>query len=137
MLERVICEWQFVLLEILFRKIIQLDNTNIEIWFRVSFGFGGVDFGWINGSIQHTLGSSSDDTVGNVIEWAPVTGPDSEPVPGGTTLGFNDIHKHSQWSQDGGIADIIVERTLREGLGMFDGFDELATHYDDMKTEDK
>lgn len=77
------------------------------------------------------------DHVGNVIEWAPVTGPDSEPVPGGTTLGFNDIHKHSQWSQDGGVADIIVERTLREGLGMFDGFDELATHYDDMKTEDK
>ena len=76
--------------------------------------------------------------MGNVLQWED---PDNDSeiadlytteYTGSTTLKYDEIKDIKQWAQDGAIADVLVEKTLREGLGMFDGFDQLDTHYSDI-----
>ena len=76
--------------------------------------------------------------MSNVLQWED-PGSDSEiadlyttEYTGSTTLKYDEIKDIKQWAQDGAIADVLVEKTLREGLGMFDGLDKLDTHYSDI-----
>jgi hypothetical protein len=70
--------------------------------------------------------------VSNVIQW-PELNPEvnitENDTRGQTTIEFDDIQEFQQWGKDDGIADIIIEKTIREGLSLFDGLDPLDDHY--------
>ena len=70
--------------------------------------------------------------VSNVIKW-PELNPEvnitENDTRGQTTIEFDDIQEFQQWGKDDGIADIIIEKTIREGLSLFDGLDPLDDHY--------
>ena len=71
--------------------------------------------------------------VSNVIKWND----DQDQVldlegttEGVTTIDYDYVKKYSDWSRDGGVSDIVIEKTLREGLGLFDGIDAIDRNYD-------
>ena len=62
-------------------------------------------------------GNTDQEHIGNIIDWdAP-----------GTTLSYN-MSSYEEWSSDGGIMDILIERSLREGLQLFDGMSSLSNY---------
>ena len=71
--------------------------------------------------------------VSNIIKWND----DQDQVldlegttEGVTTIDYDYVKKYSDWSRDGGVSDIVIEKTLREGLGLFDGIDAIDRNYD-------
>lgn len=61
--------------------------------------------------------------VNNVIDWDDTTH---------TTINFNDTLSddyYTTWTKNQGDMDIIIEKTLREGLEMFDGMDSIETNF--------
>jgi len=70
--------------------------------------------------------------VNNVIDWDAGNYSAEENInPSGylspygrTTISYN-TSGYNEWTQDGGLMDIMFEKTLREGLRLFDGIDSI------------
>ena len=90
---------------------------------------------WQYYTIYEYLSSANPDQeyVSNVIKW-PEEEEDVIGLPGQdngkTTIDFDYVKKYDDWSRDGGVTDIVIEKTLREGLGLFDGIDAVGENYD-------
>ena len=68
--------------------------------------------------------------VGNVIDWTSSTASLRDAQDGGrTTIEYDQVETFGDWSADGAIADIVIEKTLRDGLSLFDGLDPVGDHY--------
>jgi hypothetical protein len=68
--------------------------------------------------------------VGNVIDWTSSTASLRDEHDGGrTTIEYDQVETFGDWSADGAIADIVIEKTLRDGLSLFDGLDPVGDHY--------
>lgn len=69
--------------------------------------------------------------VSNVIKWQEQQDVQIVDVDtrGQTTIEYNDIQNYLQWGKDDGIADIVIEKTIRQGLSLFDGLDPIDDHY--------
>ena len=68
--------------------------------------------------------------VGNVIDWTSSTPELRESYDNGrTTIEYDQVEKYGDWATDGEIADIVIEKTLRDGLSLFDGLDPIRDHY--------
>ena len=50
-------------------------------------------------------------------------------APTDEQLKFNQVREFNDWGKDNGIADILIERSLRQGLGLFNGLDTVDDHY--------
>ena len=61
--------------------------------------------------------NTDQDHIGNIIDWA---------APG-TTLTYN-MSSYDDWVSDGGTMDILIERSLRNGLQLFDGMSSLNNY---------
>lgn len=82
---------------------------------------------------EYIPGNNQDqEYISNVIKWqeddeVQLFQPDNR---GQTTIDYNDVTEFQQWGRDDGIADIVIERTIREGLSLFDGLAPIDEHYD-------
>ena len=61
-------------------------------------------------------GNVDQEHIGNLIDWDSL----------GTTVNY-DV-SNPEWSSRGGVMDIIIEKTLRQGLGLFDGLESLTIY---------
>lgn len=68
--------------------------------------------------------------ISNVIDWSN-TSPELRTTgdEGRTTITYDQVEQFGDWADDGAIADIVIEKTLREGLSLFDGLDPVDGHY--------
>lgn len=64
----------------------------------------------------------NDNAEENILDLNPTT-------QGVTTLKPDQVKAYGDWSRDGGVADIVIEKTLREGLGLFEGIDAIDENY--------
>lgn len=83
---------------------------------------------------EYFSGANTDQNrVSNVINWNDDADEDlldlAPTTRGVTTLKPEQVKAYGDWSRDGGIADIVIEKTLREGLGLFEGIDAIDENY--------